>query len=189
MNISDYFIKSIEAKLELVKDEAVLNEIRRAGSVIVNVLKRGGSIYIAGNGGSASDAQHFSAELSGMFTHAHRQGLPVVALTANSSSVTAIANDFGFSEIFSRQLQGLGRDGDIFISISTSGNSRNLVSAVETAKNQGMTTISLLGRGGGEVRRNSDISIIVPSDNIQYIQECHIMIIHALCHIVDEAFS
>ncbi|MDP3696595.1 MAG: D-sedoheptulose 7-phosphate isomerase [Candidatus Taylorbacteria bacterium] len=180
-------LKSIETKLKLASDRDFINELERTGIRMTTALKMGRKILIAGNGGSAADAQHFAAELAGQFVH-NRKGLPVIALTTNASITTAIGNDFGYEHVFSRQIEGLGHPGDIFIGISTSGNSLNLVQAMDEAKKIGMVTIGLLGKDGGQIKDFCDLKLIVPSQNTQHIQESHIMIIHELCSLVDNAF-
>ena len=186
--ISDQIFKSIQAKIDLLKDFDQIMNIDLAGRQIIDVLNKGNKILIAGNGGSAADAQHFSAELAGKFISV-RKGLPAVALTTNSSNITAIANDFGYDQVFVRQLESLAKPGDVFFGISTSGNSENLIKALEWGRNNNLINIGLLGKGGGKMKDYCDVSIIVPSDNTQNIQESHIMIIHILCQMIDEAFS
>ena len=155
---------------------------------MITVLKLNGKILIAGNGGSAADAQHFAAELAGKFIH-ERKGLPAIALTTNSSIITAIGNDFGYEYVFSRQVEGLGQQGDVFVGISTSGNSQNLIQAMQSAQNIGITTVGLLGKDGGLMKELCDLKLIVPSQSTQHIQEAHIMMIHELCTIIDNAFK
>lgn len=186
--IKKSIIESIETKIKIVSDDSFLNELHRIGNYMVACLRGGRKILIAGNGGSAADAQHFAAELAGKFIH-KRKGLPVVALTTNSSIITAIGNDFGYEHVFSRQVEGLGRQGDILVGISTSGNSDNIIRAMEEAKKIGMTTVGLLGKDGGEIKNYSDLKLIVPSSSTQHIQEAHIMIVHELCSIIDNAFK
>lgn len=181
-------LASIETKLKLVSDQEFLLELERIANYMIACLRSKKKILIAGNGGSAADAQHFAAELAGQFIH-KRKGLPVLALTTNASITTAIGNDFGYDHIFSRQIDGLGHQGDIFIGISTSGNSANLIHAMDSAKKNGMITIGLLGKGGGNLKDLCDLKLIVPSNNTQHIQEAHIMIIHELCSLVDNAFK
>jgi len=187
-NTKKSILASIETKIKLVSDEVLLSELERIGSRMITALKLGRKILIAGNGGSAADAQHFAAELAGKFVH-KRKGLPAMALTANSSIVTAIGNDFGYEHVFSRQVEGLGQQGDMFVGISTSGNSQNLVQAMQSAKNIGLTTVGLIGKEGGLMKDYCDLLLIVPSSNTQHIQEAHIMIIHELCSLIDEAFK
>lgn len=187
-NIKKSIIGSIETKLKIASDNEFLRELEKIGARMITALKMGKKILIAGNGGSAADAQHFAAELAGKFVH-ERRGLPVIALTTNSSIITAIGNDFGYEYVFSRQVEGLGRQGDIFIGISTSGNSLNLIGALNVAKENGLTTIGLLGKDGGQMKNLCDLKLIAPSQSTQHIQEAHIMIIHALCSLIDEAFK
>lgn len=180
-------LASIETKLRLIADKEFIVELEKIGNYMIACLRGKKKILMAGNGGSAADAQHFAAELAGQFIH-KRRGLPVLALTTNSSITTAIGNDFGYDHIFSRQVEGLGHLGDIFIGISTSGNSLNLIRAFDTAKKNGLVTVGLLGRDGGRMKELCDLKLIVPSQSTQYIQEAHIMIIHELCALIDEAF-
>lgn len=160
--------------------------VAKAASAIAISLKNGGKILIAGNGGSAADAQHFAAEFVGRFT-ADRPAYAAIALTTDSSMLTAWSNDVGFDSVFARQVQALGRPGDVFIGISTSGESKNILLAAAEARRIGMTSIGLIGRDGGRLRSASDISIIVPSNETPRIQECHILIIHMLCELVERA--
>lgn len=187
-HIKRSILASIETKLKLVSNEDFINDLERIANYIIASLRGGKKVLIAGNGGSAADAQHFAAELAGQFIH-KRKGLPVIALTTNASITTAIGNDFGYNYVFSRQVEGLGHQGDIFIGISTSGNSINLVHAMDEAKKIGMITIGLLGKDGGQIKNFCDLKLIIPSHNVQYIQEAHIMVIHELCSIVDNAFK
>ena len=187
-NIKRSMISSIETKLKLVSNRSFIGELERIANYIIACLRGGRKVLIAGNGGSAADAQHFAAELAGKFIH-ERRGLPTIALTTNSSIITAIGNDFGYEYIFSRQIEGLGHHGDIFIGISTSGNSLNLVHAMDSAKKMGLVTVGLLGRDGGDLTNLCDLKLIVPSNSTQHIQEAHIMIIHELCAIIDDAFK
>ena len=189
MNVRQLVLNSIETKLKIALNDESMRAIETAGNAVSSALLRGHKILIAGNGGSAADAQHFAAELAGKFMNPDRIPLPAIALTTNTSNLTAIGNDFGYSHVFSRQTRALGAQGDIFVGISTSGNSDNIVSAVLTAKKMGLATIGLLGNNGGVVSGLCDLPIVVPSDNTQNIQEAHIMIIHILCQMVDEAFS
>lgn len=180
-------LASIETKLELASNKEFILELERIGSYMIACLRGKKKILIAGNGGSAADAQHFAAELAGQFMH-KRKGLPVLALTTNASITTAIGNDFGYEYVFSRQVEGLGHQGDIFVGISTSGNSLNLIHAMNIAKENGLITVGLLGRDGGQMGSLCDLKLVVPSQSTQHIQESHIMIIHELCALIDEAF-
>jgi len=181
-------LASIETKLSLVSNKNFLDELGRVSNYMIACLRSKKKILIAGNGGSAADAQHFAAELAGQFIH-KRKGLPVLALTTNASITTAIGNDFGYEYVFSRQVEGLGHQGDIFVGISTSGNSLNLVHAMNVAKENGLITVGLLGRDGGQMGNLCDLKLVVPSQSTQHIQEAHIMIIHELCAIIDNAFK
>lgn len=175
--------------------QQVFNELRnkediveRMGVSIIDSLKNQGCIFIAGNGGSAADAQHFAAELTGRFV-AERRPLAGCALTVDTSALTAIANDYGYDEVFSRQLAGLGRSGDVFVGISTSGHSPNILRALDMAKEKGLTTLGLTGRDGGKMPTLCDLCLVVPSEVTAHIQEAHIFVIHHLCALVDNAFA
>ena len=187
-SITKSMLASIETKLKLLSDRTFINTVEKTGNRMITALKMGRKILIAGNGGSAADAQHFAAELAGQFIH-KRKGLPVLALTTNASITTAIGNDLGYEHIFSRQVEGLGRQDDIFVGISTSGKSLNLIYAMNTAKRNGLITVGLLGKDGGHMKSLCDLALIVPSQSTQHIQEAHIMIIHELCSLIDNAFK
>ena len=167
--------------------ELLIEEINVAGEMIVTTLKAGNKVLLFGNGGSAADAQHIAAELTGRYK-TERQGLPAIALTTDTSALTAIGNDYGFDRIFDRQVEALGRKGDLLIGISTSGNSPNVINALVYGKSSGMKSIGLMGKSGGEMKKHCDISLIIPSDDTARIQEMHITIGHILCGIVDSAF-
>ncbi|MCO5934416.1 D-sedoheptulose 7-phosphate isomerase [Mucilaginibacter sp. RB4R14] len=162
-------------------------DIEAACLTIVSVLKNGKKVLIAGNGGSAADAQHIAAELSGRFVK-ERKALPGIALTVDTSALTAIANDYGYNHVFSRQVEALAQPGDLFIGISTSGNSQGILNAFETATKIGCKTLGLSGRDGGKMNGICDLNIIVPSDITARIQEIHILIGHILCKAVDDAY-
>ncbi len=162
----------------------MVEDIEKTSNIIVNTVKNGNKILLCGNGGSAGDAQHISAEFTGRFRK-ERRGLPAIALTTDTSAITAIANDYGYEKIFSRQIEALGKKGDVLIAISTSGNSKNIIEAIKKAKENGLITIALTGRDGGEMRDICDINLIVPSENTARIQEIHIMIGHIFCAKVD----
>lgn len=187
-HIKRSILDSIETKMRIATDDEFLRKLEIIASRMITALKMGRKILIAGNGGSAADAQHFAAELAGKFIH-ERKGLPATALTTNSSVVTAIGNDFGYEYVFSRQIDGCGREGDIFVGISTSGNSPNLIYALDSARKIGLTTVGLLGKNGGQMKDLCDFKLIVPSDSTQHIQEAHIMLIHELCTLIDNAFK
>lgn len=171
----------------LIKSQQSLRiPIVDAAKKITNAFLKGNKVLICGNGGSSAEASHFAAELVGHFEEKFRQALPALALNTDNSFLTAWSNDESFEEIFSRQLQALGASGDILIGLSTSGNSKNLVRAFETAKTKGIFSIALLGKDGGELKNFSDLSIVVPSDNTQRIQEVQLTIIHTLCELVEK---
>lgn len=159
--------------------------IEQASDTIVQCLRAGGRVLVCGNGGSAADAQHFAAELMGRFGF-DRSALPVLALTVNSSVMTAVSNDYGFEDVFSRQVEGLGRSGDVLIGLSTSGKSPNVLKALETAAGLGLKTIALTGRAGNPILDSCDLCIHVPSSSTPRIQEIHIAILHAVCEKVEK---
>jgi D-sedoheptulose 7-phosphate isomerase len=159
-----------------------------AAMLIARCLRGGGKLLLFGNGGSAADAQHLAAEFVGRF-RIERQALPAIALTTDSSILTAVGNDYGFDQIFARQVQALGRPGDVAIGISTSGNSPNVTSAITQAAKQELKTIGLAGKDGGSLAKCVDISITVASTNVAMIQECHISIGHILCELVENELS
>lgn len=160
-------------------------QIAAACALCAATILRGGKILLAGNGGSAADAQHIAAEFVGRFVR-ERMSLPAIALTTDTSALTAIANDYGFEAVFARQIAGLGNENDVFIGISTSGNSPNIVRAVATAREKGLKTLIFSGRDGGILRGSADVEIIVPSDVTARIQEMHILVGHIICEFVDE---
>ena len=159
-----------------------------AAMLIARCLRGGGKLLLFGNGGSAADAQHLAAEFIGRF-RIERQALAAIALTTDSSILTAVGNDYGFDQIFARQVQALGRPGDVAIGISTSGNSPNVTSAITQAAKQELKTIGLAGKDGGSLAKCVDISITVASTNVAMIQECHITIGHILCELVENELS
>lgn len=165
--------------------------IAAAAEVMTDTLRNGSKILSCGNGGSAGDAQHFSAELLNRFER-ERPGLPAVALTTDSSTLTSIANDHDYSQVFSRQVLALGNPGDILLAISTSGNSENIIRAAEAARTRDMRVIALSGRDGGRLRRqlrDGDIEICVPSDSTARTQEVHLLVIHCLCDLIDHTIA
>ena len=164
-----------------------INKIMNSSELIKNVIKKKKTIFWCGNGGSAADSQHLSAELVGRFK-LNRKPLKSVALTTDTSAITAIANDYTFRKVFSRQLDGLGNEGDLIVIISTSGNSKNIIEVLKTAKKKKIKSIALLGNNGGQCKKYSDMSLIVPSTNTARIQECHILIGHIFCEIIDNYF-
>jgi D-sedoheptulose 7-phosphate isomerase len=159
-------------------------DVERAAGMISAALKSGGKLLIFGNGGSAADAQHIAGELVNRFLQ-ERKALPAIALTTDGGVLTCIANDTGFENVFARQIEALGREGDVCVAISTSGQSTNIVVACEQARSQGIKVIGLLGRGGGKVAPLCDLALIVPSDDTQRIQETHNLIGHILCELIE----
>jgi D-sedoheptulose 7-phosphate isomerase len=167
--------------------DSLTEDIETACNMITTVIKNGNKVLLAGNGGSAADAQHIAAELSGRFVK-ERKALPGIALTTDTSAITAIANDYGYAFVFSRQLEALAQPGDLFIGISTSGNSEGILKAFESAKKMNCKTLGLSGRDGGKMSSLCDLNIIVPADVTARIQEMHILIGHILCKAVDNMF-
>lgn len=168
--------------------QALADDIVTAAQTVARALQRGNKLLLCGNGGSAADAQHIAAELVGRF-EVDREGLAAIALTTDSSALTSIANDCGFSVLFARQLAALATAGDVLLAISTSGNSANIVRAVEEAKRRGLTTVGLLGKGGGRLAGLVDLALTVPASNTARIQEAHITIGHIVCEWVERASS
>jgi D-sedoheptulose 7-phosphate isomerase len=180
-------------KLQLTEHAALIRKVedtlteKIAATVVMlqDALGGGNKLLVMGNGGSAADAQHFAAEIIGRFKM-ERPALPAIALTTDSSILTAIGNDFGFDAVFSRQVEGLGRQGDVVFGISTSGNSSNVLTALSKARELGCSTVALLGRDGGTIKAVADISIIVPSDDTPRIQEIHVTVIHIICDLLEK---
>ncbi|HMM19593.1 MAG TPA: D-sedoheptulose 7-phosphate isomerase [Selenomonadales bacterium] len=165
-----------------------LAEVAKFADYCLQGLKQGRTIFFMGNGGSAADSQHLAAEFVGRFVK-ERQGLPAVALTTDTSILTAVGNDYGFDTVFARQIEALARAGDVVVGLSTSGSSPNVVQALEAAKRMGAATIGLTGRSGGKMAAICDLCIRVPAEATARIQEIHILIGHLVCHLVDEEFS
>lgn len=173
--------ESAETKLMC---KSLAPQIEEAAKLAVNALKNKKKIILAGNGGSASQASHIAAEFVGRYK-LERMALPAIALTTDLAAITAIGNDYGFDGVFERQLQALGDSGDVFIALSTSGNSKNLIKAVEYARKSNIHVIGLLGKDGGQMKNTSNVEIIVPSDNTPRIQEAHLMILHIICELAE----
>ncbi len=174
------------AALNYVKENLAGQTEELAGQ-IVRAFKNGNQVILMGNGGSASDAQHIAAEFVGRFKK-ERKSFPALALNTNSSTVTAVGNDYGYDEVFSRQIDGFARKGDVVIGISTSGNSTNVLRALELAKRRGCYTAALLGKDGGAIKNAVDLPIVVKWPNTPRVQECHIFIGHSICDLVDQSF-
>lgn len=186
-----HFIEKELAKLatliaNIQADKALLSQVVECAETIVNTLRNGGKVLIAGNGGSAADAQHIAGEFVSRF-HYDRPGLAAIALTTDTSILTAIGNDYGYERLFSRQVQALGREGDVFIGISTSGNSANVIAAFEEAQKLKLTTIGFTGITGGKMANMCDITLRMPSTETPKIQEGHIAIGHIICGLVEAA--
>ena len=183
--IKNQIQESIDTKQNILNDEALMQIIADVGQACVKLYQNGKKTLLAGNGGSAADAQHIAAELVGRYGF-DRPSIPSIALTTDTSNLTAIGNDYGYDKVFSRQMEGMGSEGDLFIGISTSGNSENIINAINAAKAKGVTTVALVGRDGGEMARLADFAIIVPSNATPRIQESHILIGHMICDIIEK---
>lgn len=186
-NIKANFTQSIQTKIEAA--EILPPAIAQASQVMVAALMRGNKILTCGNGGSAGDAQHFSSELLNRYER-ERPSLPAIALTTDSSTITSIANDYHYDEVFSKQIKALGQPGDILLAITTSGNSRNITNAIQAAIARDMLTVALTGKDGGEVPNllgEHDVEIRVPSQRTARIQEVHLLVIHNLCECIDNS--
>lgn len=182
-------------KKHILEHTAVLDSImqldesiEKVANILINCLEKGGTIFWCGNGGSASDSQHLAGELVGRFV-GDRKPLKSISLTADSAVMTCIVNDYGYKHIFSRQIEALGVEGDVLVGISTSGNSENVLSAFKAAKQKGIATVGLLGKGGGKGSGLVDQSIIVPSKSTARIQEMHILIGHIICDLIEEGLN
>ncbi len=182
------FDASAAALAALRESEETLEAVARLARAVARSLREGGTIWLFGNGGSAADAQHLAAELVGRFLQ-ERRALPAVALTVNSSVITAVANDYGFDQVFARQLEALGRPGDVALGISTSGRSANVVEGLRTAARAGLVTAALTGGDGGALRDVAAECIVVPASDTPRIQECHLLVGHVLCELVEEELS
>ena len=183
--ISQHFTDSAQTKLDAI--ELLAAPIAGAVELMVGALVGNGKILACGNGGSAADAQHFAAELVGRF-EMERQGLAAIALTTDSSIMTAVANDYGYATVFERQVRALGQPGDVLLAISTSGNSPSVVEAVRSAQDNDLRVVALTGKGGGEIGRmlrDSDVHLCAPSDRTARIQEIHLLTVHCLCDGID----
>ena len=188
IRIQRLFADSIETKR--LAAEQLPTAIDRAASLLIDCIVQGGKILICGNGGSAADAQHFASELLNRF-ELERRGLPAIALTTDSSTLTSIANDYRYEDVFARQIRALGRPGDALLAISTSGKSANIVAAVTAAQQQQMTVVSLSGRNGGNVANiltSKDAEIRVTAQVTARIQEVHLLVIHCICDLIDQHF-
>lgn len=171
---------------KMFSDKLLISKLAEVSSICINTFKKDGKLLIAGNGGSAADAQHFAGELVSRFLF-DRPALSAIALTTDSSILTAIGNDYGYEDVFARQIQAHGRSGDVFIAISTSGNSANILKAIQTAKAIGLVVIGLTGRSGGKMKDMCDVCLCAPSESTPRIQECHLFFEHILCACIEES--
>ena len=176
--------ESIRLKTELLNNEEIINNSNKIAEKIIECYKNGNKVYFCGNGGSFADAQHLSAELSGRF-YFDRDPLEVVLLASNVSYLTAVGNDYSYSDIFSREIKSSAKEGDVLICFSTSGKSKNVIKAIEVAKNKGVIVVSFIGNDGGEMKNISDYNLIIPSNNTARIQECHTLLGHTILEIVE----
>lgn len=183
--VCDRIRRSIELKQKLLQDEAFGALVIEAALQIVKALRAGAKVMFFGNGGSAADAQHLAAEFTGRYLK-ERRALPALALHANTSAVTAIGNDYGFDLVFARQIEALGKEGDVAVGISTSGNSPNVLRALEAAKSKSIYTVALTGASGGKMKSVADCAIRIPSEETPRIQECHILTGHIICEIAED---
>jgi D-sedoheptulose 7-phosphate isomerase len=183
--IANQVKKSYEVKQAIYQDENLMNLIREVSIIVTKAYKNGNKTLIAGNGGSAADAQHIAGEFVSKF-YFDRPGLASIALTTDTSILTAIGNDYGYEKLFSRQIQANGEKGDVFIGISTSGNSKNIIEALKECKEKGIITIGLTGQNGGKMKELCDYCICVPSNETPRVQESHILIGHIICAVVEE---
>ncbi len=184
MRIKEVIQQSIHLKESILKDEKMIKTIEEIAQTCADSLCMGNKMLFCGNGGSAADAQHLAAELSGRFYY-DREPLAAEALHVNTSFLTAVANDYSFAEVFARMVKATGQQGDILIGLSTSGNSGNVIRAFEVAHEKGLITVGLTGKTGGKMREISDFIIMVPSEDTPRIQECHIMIGHIICELIE----
>jgi D-sedoheptulose 7-phosphate isomerase len=186
-NIKSIIEDSIQVKQLILEDENLLQTVNDVVAVIISSLKNGGRLYFCGNGGSAADAQHLAAELSGRF-YKDRKALPAEALHVNSSYLTAVANDYGFDIVYARLVEGIMQKGDVLIGLSTSGNSANIVKAFEAAKAKGIITVGFTGLTGGLLKSLSNYLINIPSADTPRIQESHIMLGHIICQLAEDQY-
>ena len=188
MSKAEEIIKaSISVTQQILSDGGLQRKIEDVALAITDALKKGNRVYFCGNGGSAADAQHLAAELSGRF-YTDRHALRAEALHCNSSYLTAVANDYHFNMIYARLIEGIGDAGDVLVALSTSGNSENILKAVEIAKEKNMITVGLTGESGGKLKATCNYLINVPSSDTPRIQECHILVGHIICQMVEENY-
>lgn len=184
-NIRNQIKTSASLGLQIVDNESLLSDVERVARIVIAAYRNDNKVMLAGNGGSAADAQHIAAELVNRFNF-NRPGLPAFALTTDTSVLTSIGNDYGFERVFARQLESIGNKGDVFIGISTSGKSGNIIEALRTCRERHITTIGFTGASGGMMKDLCDICLTIPSDETPRIQEMHILIGHVICYLVEE---
>lgn len=189
MNVKETIVQrfqdSIAVKNRVMNDDTVIDEVSKIADIVTDVLRSGNKLILCGNGGSASDALHFAGEIVGRFQR-DRSAWPAITLNSDVTAMTAISNDYGFEEVFARQAEAHTRPGDLFIGISTSGNSENVYRAAIAAKEKGAKTAAFLGNNGGKIKEVVDHPLVVECDNTARVQECHICIIHIICELVEE---
>lgn len=183
--MKEYISKSIQAKAEILQNQAFLNDIEKAVEIIFAAFKSGKKVLLIGNGGSASDCNHLATEFISKF-YKERKALNAISLVANNSTITAIANDYGYEKVFSRQLEAVAEKGDVLLAFSASGNSANIIEALKSAKNIGLMNIGFTGKNKCKMDELCDILLKVPSDDTPIIQESHIMLGHLICKMVEE---
>ena len=178
-----------EEVLQKIRTTGYLDLVNEAGMRLAQIIKQGNKVLLAGNGGSAADAQHFAGEIVGRFLM-ERNAIPALSLCVDPSVMTCIGNDYGYEEVFARQVQGLGKEGDAFIGISTSGNSENIIRAITEARKKNMFVVGFLGKDGGKIKDLCDVALVVPSNSTPRIQEIHTFTVHLLCEMIEkEAFK
>jgi len=185
--IKNIINSSIVVKEKILLDITILQTVKNCVHVFVTAFKNGNKVLFCGNGGSAADAQHLAAELTGRF-YTDRDALPAEALHCNTSYITAIGNDYGYDVIYSRLIKGIGNKGDVLVGLSTSGNSKNILNAFKIAKEKGMITIAFTGESGGKLKEHADYLINVPSEDTPRIQESHIMLGHIICQLTEKQY-
>jgi D-sedoheptulose 7-phosphate isomerase len=186
--VTERLRESIEVKEAILANDELIGIIDEVARACIRALESGGKLILFGNGGSAADAQHLSAELIGRYLR-ERRALAAMALTTNTSSLTAIGNDYSYEEVFSRQIEAIGNKGDLAIGISTSGNSKNVIRALSVAKKKALVTVAMTGSSGGKLKHEADYCLCIPSEQTPRIQEAHIAVGHILCEIIEEHFS
>lgn len=186
--IAGHFERSAAALAQAARDPALLKAVNDIAAAATAALRSGGKILIAGNGGSAADAQHIAAEIVGRYKK-ERAGWPAIALTTDTSALTAISNDYGFEQVFARQVQALGRRGDVFIGMTTSGTSANILAALKTARAQGLVTVGFTGAKGTSLATHCDHVLVAPTDDTPVVQQIHLTAGHAICDAVEQALA